>query len=104
MNGGLCKTKKKKTLEYLVATWTSFVGRKCKVAVYCSDVSSAFENVNSQRLLRKLNVKGMPEDILAVLQSWLSARKARVAVGGQFSKDMVIRDMVYQGIVLGPPL
>ena len=41
---------------------------------------------------------------MAVLASWLSARKANVAVGGKFSRDMVLRDMVYQGIVLGPPL
>ena len=46
----------------------------------------------------------MPADILAVLTSWLSARKANVAVGGKFSRDMVLRDMVYQGAVLGPPL
>ena len=46
----------------------------------------------------------MPADILEVLKFWLTARKARVAVGGQFPRDMVIRDMVYQGIVLGPHL
>ena len=46
----------------------------------------------------------MPADILEVLKCWLTARKARVAVGGQFPRDMVIRDMAYQGIVLGPPL
>ena len=46
----------------------------------------------------------MPADILEVLKCWLTARKARVAVGGQFPRDMVIRDMVYQGIVLGPLL
>ena len=28
----------------------------------------------------------------------------RVAVGGKFSRDMNIKDMVYQGTVLGPPL
>ena len=31
-------------------------------------------------------------------------RKARVAVGGKFSWDMRISNMVYQGTVLGPPL
>ena len=43
-------------------------------------------------------------EILLVIQSWLYARKARVAVGGEFSKDMSIQNMVYQGMVLGPPL
>jgi len=42
--------------------------------------------------------------ILVVLQSWMKERKARVAVGGKFSRDMNINNMVYQGTVLGPPL
>ena len=43
-------------------------------------------------------------EILLVIQSLLYAREARVAVGGEFSKDMSIQTMVYQGTVLGPPL
>ena len=43
-------------------------------------------------------------EILNVIQSWLSDRTARVAVGGKLSKDMNIHNMVYQGTVLGPPL
>ena len=91
-------------LAHLVATWISLFGRKRKIGVYCSDVSGAFDKVNARRLLRKLQSKRVHEDILAVLKSWLSARKARVAVGGQYSKDMEICNMVYQGTVLGPPL
>ena len=52
----------------------------------------------------QLHANVIPVDILEVFKSWLFARKARVAVGGKFSRDMVIRDMVYQGTVLGPPL
>ena len=63
-----------------------------------------FDKVNSTRLLRKLQSKGDPEEILAVLKSsqqrekhdWLSEKK--------FSADMHISNMVYQGTVLGPPL
>ena len=67
-------------------------------------MSGAFDKVNSRRLFIKLRANGVPEDIHAVLRSLLSARKARVAVGWKFSGDIVIRDMVYQGTVLGPPL
>ena len=91
-------------LAHLVITWLLQFGKKQKIAVYCSDVSGAFDKVNSSRLLRKLQAKGVPEEILAVLKSWLAARKARVAVGGKFSADMHISNMVYQGTVLGPPL
>ena len=91
-------------LAQLVLTWIRLFGRKRKVAVYCSDVSGAFDKVNSRRLLRKLRARGVPEEILGVIKSWLSERKARVAVGGKFSRDMTINNMVYQGTVLGPPL
>ena len=43
-------------------------------------------------------------EILLVIKSWLYERKVWVAVGGQFSRDMNISNMVYQGTVLGPPL
>ena len=91
-------------LAQLVLIWISLFGRKRKIAVYCSDVSGAFDKVNSRRLLRKLRARGVPMEILLVIQSWLYERKARVAVGGEFSKDMSFQNMVYQGTVLGPPL
>ena len=91
-------------LAQLVLTWISMFGKQRKIAVYCSDVSGAFDKVNSRRLLRKLRARGVPDAILMVIQSWLYERRARVAVGGKFSKDMKIQNMVYQGTVLGPPL
>ena len=91
-------------LAQLVLTWISLFGNKRKIAFYCSDVSGAFDKVNSRRLLRKLRARGVPTEILLFIQSWLYERKARVAVGGQFSRDMNICNMVYQGTVLGPPL
>ena len=59
---------------------------------------------DSQRLLRKLRARGVPVEIMNVIQSWLSDRTDRVAVSGKLSKDMHIHNMVYQGTVLGPPL
>ena len=91
-------------LAQLVLTWISLFANKRKIAVYCSDVSGAFDKVNSRRLLCKLRARGVPMQILVVLQSWMKERKARVAVGGKFSRDMNINNMVYQGTVLGPPL
>ena len=91
-------------LAQLVLTWISMFGKQRKIAVYCSDVSGAFDKVNSRRLLRKLRARGVPDAILMVIQSWLYERRARVAVGGKFSKEMKIQNMVYQGTVLGPPL
>ena len=91
-------------LAQLVLTWISMFSKRRNNAVYCSDVSGAFDKVNSRRLLGKLRFRGVPDAILLVMQSWLYERKARVAVGGKFSRDMKISNMVYQGTVLGPPL
>ena len=91
-------------LAHLVLAWIAAFGRKCKVAVYCSDVSGAFDKVKAERLLRKLRARGIDEQILRVLASWLSVRDAFVTVGGQQSRPMKIQDMVFQGTVLGPPL
>ena len=91
-------------LAQLVLTWISMFAKRRKIAIYCSDVSGAFDKVNSRRLLRKLRSRGVPDVILLVIQSWLYERNARVAVGGKFSRDMKIKNMVYQGTVLGPPL
>ena len=38
-----------------------------------------------------------------LLYSWLEARTARVTVGGAFSRQIAMGDIVFQGAVLGPP-
>ena len=80
------------------------MGKKSKVAVYCSDVSGAFDRVKVDRLITKLRAKKLRPEIIAVLQSWLRQRVARVVVGGETSDEIPVRDMVYQGTVLGPIL
>ena len=91
-------------LAQLVLTWISLFGKHRNIAVYCSDVSRAFDKVNSRRLLRKLGARGIPDALLPVIQSWLNECRTPVAVGGKFSREMKIQNMVYQGTVLGPPL
>ena len=90
-------------LAQLVLTWISLFGRKRKHVVYCLDVSGAFDKVNLRILLRKLRAREDPMEILLEIQSWLYERKAWVAVGGKFPKDMNIHNMVCQGAVLRLP-
>lgn len=91
-------------LAQLAKTWISMFAKRRKKAIYGSDVCGAFEKVNSRRLLRKLRSRGVPDTILLVIQSWLFECSARVAVGSKFSRDMKIKNMVYQGTIIGPPL
>ena len=69
-----------------------------------SDVSGAFDRVSANRLLEKLRARGMPQDLLDVISSWLRKRAAKVIVSGKESRSMVLKDMVFQGTVWGPPL
>ena len=91
-------------LALLVLTWVRAPGTGRKVAVYCSDVSGAFDRVRRERLIAKLKKKGLHPRLVAVLASWLQERFAHVVVGGTSSKDMILRNMVFQGTVTGPTL
>ena len=91
-------------VAYLVLAWLAAFKEKASIALYMSDVSGAFDRVSACRLLDKLRAKGMPDDLIKVIQSWLRQRSARVIVGGQESGNMALENMVFQGTVWGPPL
>jgi hypothetical protein len=75
-----------------------------KILVYCSDVPGAFDRVSRERLLAKLSAKGIHSKLVKLIGSWLEPRSASVVVGGAKSIPFTIKDMVFQGIVLGPQL
>ena len=91
-------------LAYLVLVWITAISKGRKVAIYCSDVSGAFDRVRLDRLALKLRAKGIHPTVAKVLVSWLRARKGKVVVGGAASEDFELANMVFQGTVLGPPL
>ena len=91
-------------LALLALKWVAILDKGRKIAVYCSDVSGAFDKVSSNRLLVKLEAKGVDPRIIKVIASWLEPRSATVVVGGAKSEPFSMRDMVYQGTVLGPQL
>ena len=91
-------------MAYLVLSWLAAFKEKASVALYMSDVSGAFDRVSASRLLEKLGARGIPEDLYAVIKSWLRKRLAHVIVGGSQSDPMALENMVFQGTVWGPPL
>ena len=91
-------------LALLALTWLSALAAGRKIGVYCSDVSGAFDRVSLERLVAKLQRKGIHPQIVKVLTSWLQDRFAEVVVGGEISVMMVLMNMVYQGTVTGPIL
>ena len=91
-------------LAFLVLTWIAAADRGMKIGIYCSDVSGAFDRVCSSRLLAKLRARGVHQKLIDIIASWLQTRSAAVIVGGQRSTSFDIKNMVYQGTVLGPTL
>ena len=89
---------------FMVLTWLRAFNARRKIGIYCSDVSGAFDRVDGVRLLTKLKAMGLPAQIMNMVKKWLRERKARVIVGGASSGECPLRDMVYQGTVLGPIL
>ena len=91
-------------LALLALRWVRALDSGRKIAVYCSDVSGAFDKVSRKRLLQKMAAKGFHPKLLKLIASWLEPRKAKVVVAGACSDPFRIQDMVYQGTVLGPQL
>ena len=91
-------------LLFLVLSWLLSFARGFRVALYCSDVSGAFDHVKAERLCDKLRSFGVQSRIIDLISSWLRPRTARVVVGGQKSHPFPMHDMVYQRTFYGPPL
>ena len=91
-------------LALYVVQWLLAFNNHRKIAVYCSDVSGAFDRVSAEHLLTKLRSFGLNESVIGVLRSWLRNRSAFVLVNGAKSRSFTLADMVFQGTVWGPPL
>ena len=91
-------------LLLLVLSWVRALNMRKKVAVYCSDVSGAFDKASTSRLVEILRARGLQEQMVRLLGSWLRQRRAEVVVGGCKSAPISLSNMVYQGTVFGPIL
>ena len=91
-------------LAYLVLSFLEGFRKKQRFALYCSDVSGAFDRVKATRMVEKLRSKGVDEQVVSVVESWLSCRAAVVTVGGHFSEKFPMENMLFQGTTWGPPL
>ncbi len=91
-------------VAFYLLSWISSLNYGFKVAIYCSDVSGAFDRVSVDVLLRKLQSMGLQRDMLGVIRSWLRDRPAFVVVAGKSSTEMKLSNTVFQGTVWGPSL
>ena len=66
------------------------------------DLSKAYECVNHHLIIAKLEVCGVGENSLRLIQNYLSNRQQRVKVGSSFSEWLEIILGVPQESILGP--
>ena len=68
------------------------------------DISKAFDNVWYQGVILKLKQNGISENLLKIIEDFLSNRYQRVVLNGQSSGWAEVNFGVPQGSILGPLL
>jgi hypothetical protein len=53
------------------------------ILVACLDLSSAFDVVNVELLLKRMQIIGLPDDIMELVNVWLCDRLYYVSIGGK---------------------
>ena len=77
--------------------------RKEMYVLFC-DISKAFDRTSHKGIITKLFQMGIRGPFLNLFKNYLSDRKQRVTIGGEFSKWLPIKAGIPQGSVLGPLL
>ena len=90
-------------LEFLDNTYSSLDRKENILAVFL-DFSKAFDTVNHEILLLKMNHLGIRGNMLSWFRSYLHNRRQKVFVAGHLSEAAEITMGVPQGSVLGPIL
>ena len=68
------------------------------------DLSSAFDIINHKRLIERLQIIGLPQDLIKIVEIWLEKRTYYVEVNGKCSIPRNQIAGTIQGSVLGPVL
>ena len=82
--------------------WYMNLDRKMFNLVVLIDLKKAFDTVDHQILLRKLELYGIKGEALTLLKSYLTNRNQKCQIKNSFSTERLIKCGVPQGSILGP--
>ena len=91
-------------LLHIFEEWSASIDDNKAIDVIYLDFRKAFDTVPHKRLINKLKAYGIQGKITSWIENFLSDRKQRVSIDGQFSDWADVSSGIPQGSVLGPTL
>ena len=92
------------SLLKMLEKWKLVLDKGCNIGAIFMDLSKAFDSLNHDLLLAKLNAYGFSANAIAYIKSYLPNRYQRTDINNKFSTWKNIYNGVPQGSVLGPLL
>ena len=86
----------------IIEKWKHALDKGKKIGTIFMDLSKAFDTLNHNLLLAKLNAYGFSFHAIKFIQSYLSKRFERVNINSNFSEWCKVLLGVPQGSILGP--
>ena len=91
-------------LVSLIEKWKAILDKNGYTGAVLIDLSKAFDTINRDLLIAKLNAYGFTKNSLRLIKSYLSNRWQRTKINTSFSSWTELLAGVPQGSVLGPLL
>ena len=91
-------------LLVMLETWKVSLDENGYVGAILTDLSKAFDCLNHDLLIAKLDAYGFNRESLSFVQSYLKNRVQRTKVGSNYSMWLKIKYGIPQGSILGPLL